>query len=83
MLKSLLAASLIVTGLALPAGAMPSLRTDMPAAPVTEVYGGCGIYAHRGPYGGCLPGGQAGYVPYRAWPPGWHLGPNGRRCWRN
>ncbi|HLW93063.1 MAG TPA: hypothetical protein VKS78_17410 [Roseiarcus sp.] len=51
---------------------------------VVQVYGGCGVYAHRGPYGGCRPGGQAGgYGWGRACPPGFHLGPEGRRCWPN
>jgi hypothetical protein len=53
-------------------------------APVTLAYGGCGPYAHRGPYGGCRPGGQwGGYGWGRACPPGFHLGPYGRRCWPN
>jgi hypothetical protein len=67
--------------------AMPLSSVDSASAPqVTLVYGGCGIYGHRGPYGGCRPGGQAGgYWGYgiRPCPPGWHLGPYGRHCWRN
>jgi hypothetical protein len=53
---------------------------------VIQVYGGCGPYAHRGPYGGCRPGGQyGGYWGYgvRPCPPGFHLGPYGRHCWPN
>ncbi|WP_371212429.1 GCG_CRPN prefix-to-repeats domain-containing protein [Methylocystis sp. SC2] len=34
-------------------------------APVEKVYGGCGVYGHRGPYGGCRAGGQAGGWRYR------------------
>ena len=52
------------------------------APPIILAYGGCGPYAHRGPFGGCRPGGQwGGYIPGTACPPGWHLGPYGRRCW--
>jgi hypothetical protein len=39
-------------------------------APVTLVSGGCGPYAHRGPYGGCRAGG--GW--HRGWHRGWHGG---------
>ena len=61
--------------------------------------GGCGIGWHRGPYGGCrrndvivehpavvvaTPGGRVIFAPLgRACPIGYHLGPQGRRCWPN
>lgn len=48
-----------------------------------RVYGGCGPYGHRGPWGGCRPGGQWGGYNWNSCPPGFHLGPYGRRCWPN
>ncbi|QGM96269.1 GCG_CRPN prefix-to-repeats domain-containing protein [Methylocystis parvus] len=43
-----------------------------PAEPgmVEQVWGGCGPYGHRGPWGGCRAGGQwgGGYRPYYARP---------------
>jgi hypothetical protein len=88
MLKAILPLS-VAAALAFavsPASAMPMLNLgDSAAAPdVTLVYGGCGPYGHRGPYGGCRPGGQwGGYGAGRPCPPGFHLGPYGRRCWPN
>jgi hypothetical protein len=67
--------------------AMPLSDVDGSSSPhVTLVYGGCGPYAHRGPYGGCRPGGQwggywAGGISPCPW--GYHLGPYGRHCWPN
>lgn len=46
---------------AMPAGAM----SDAVQAPIEKAYGGCGVYGHRGPYGGCRAGGQAGGWRYR------------------
>ncbi|HLH10935.1 MAG TPA: hypothetical protein VKV77_03525 [Methylovirgula sp.] len=65
--------------------AMPLSGLDGASAPhVTLVYGGCGPYGHRGPYGGCRWGGQwGGYWRGRPCPPGFHLGPYGRHCWPN
>jgi hypothetical protein len=61
--------------------------------------GGCGWGYHRGPYGGCRANGGPVVVPRagvvvvpgavifaplgRACPVGYHLGPQGRRCWAN
>ena len=60
------------------------VASDADAPPIILAYGGCGPYAHRGPFGGCRPGGQwGGYVPGTACPRGWHLGPYGQRCWPN
>lgn len=60
----------------------PSTRAADSA--VVQVYEGCGPYGHRGPYGGCRPGGQwGGYVPGYSCPPGWHIGQYGQRCWPN
>jgi hypothetical protein len=87
-MKTLLPAALLGAILATPAAAAPLAglgATDAaPGAPIVRVYGGCGPMGHRGPYGGCRPGGQwGGYVRGRACPPGFHLGPYGRRCWPN
>lgn len=43
-----------------PARAMPVMRDPGVAAPIVKVWGGCGPYGHRGPFGGCRPGGQWG-----------------------
>lgn len=89
MLKRFLSL-LVVPGFAFAASqaeAVPLSSLNGAAAPqVTLVYGGCGPYGHRGPYGHCRPGGQwggywgGGVSPC---PPGWHIGPYGRHCWRN
>ncbi|WP_405044790.1 GCG_CRPN prefix-to-repeats domain-containing protein [Methylocystis echinoides] len=39
---------------------MPLQKMDGVDAPVEKVYGGCGPYGHRGPWGGCRRGGQWG-----------------------
>ena len=40
------------------------------ATQIEKVYGGCGPYGHRGPWGRCRPGGQwgGGYYGWRARP---------------
>jgi len=86
MLK-LLVPSLVLAGLAAPASALPmvdALAHGPENARIIQVYGGCGPYAHRGVYGYCHPGGQAGgYIRGRSCPAGYHIGPYGRRCWPN
>lgn len=85
MLRTLIPAAALAIGLAAPAAALPVSAPpvqDIPNTQVVPVYGGCGPYGHRGPYGGCRPGGQAGGYRFgRACPPGFRLGPYGRRCW--
>ena len=102
MLKNWIAASAFAAAFCLMAGmpnaqAMPMGNAGNGAAQVILVSGGCGPYWHRGPYGGCRPGGQWGYPgggdggvspifgPYggRWCPPGYHLGPYRGRCWPN
>ena len=81
----LIATAILGAGLALGLGAQAQaaiavqpLQTE---AAIIKAYGGCGPMGHRGPYGGCRPGGQYGGYRYgRACPPGFHLGPYGRRC---
>ena len=88
MIRQSLVAAALCLGLAGPAAAFPAgtAALGLPLdTGVMTVAGGCGPYGHRGPYGGCRPGGQAGYRPYggyRPCPPGYHLGRYGRRCFR-
>jgi hypothetical protein len=78
-------ALIFAAALAAPAhAAMPVAPSETAGAPIVQAYGGCGPYGHRGPYGGCRWGGQWGGYRYgRPCPPGFHLGPYGRRCWPN
>jgi hypothetical protein len=81
-LKYLLAFGL-AAALAAPAqAAMPVAPADAArAAPIVQVFGGCGAFGHRGALGRCRAGGQlSGVVPVRPCPLGFHLGPYGRRC---
>ncbi len=84
----LVAATILGTGLMLGLGAQAqaaiAVQPLQSEAPIVKTFGGCGPMGHRGPYGGCRAGGQwGGYVPGRACPPGFHIGPYGRRCWPN
>jgi hypothetical protein len=80
----------LVFSVILALGIVSSANATMLVGPVErgsnieKAYGGCGPYGHRGPWGGCRAGGQwGGYGMGRACPPGFHLGPYGRRCWPN
>ena len=73
-MRMLIRASLVASAIALgavPVAAMPLDTSNATSAEpaVTLVSGGCGIYFHRGPYGGCIRNGF-----YRARPYGWHRG---------
>ncbi|MCE4223502.1 hypothetical protein HCU64_07040 [Methylobacterium sp. C25] len=90
MLKTFVAAPVLALGMAVslagPASALPIVNAVDTGgeAQIIQVYGGCGPMGHRGPYGGCRSGGQwGGYGRGRACPPGFHLGPYGRKCWPN
>jgi hypothetical protein len=48
------------------------------ASPIVKVAEGCGPGFWRGPGGRCHP-----FAVNRACPPGYHLGPEGKRCWPN
>lgn len=51
--------------------AMPVPAPQTEQGLVVQVWGGCGPYGHRGPWGGCRAGGQWGggyYRPYYARP---------------
>ena len=79
MTKSLLLATTLALGLATAAsaGVFPLQR---PAADgmIITVAEGCGAGWWRGPHGRCHP-----MFNGRACPPGYHLGPERRRCWPN
>jgi hypothetical protein len=45
---------------------------------IVKVAEGCGRGFWRGPHGACHP-----MAVNRACPPGFHLGPEGHRCWPN
>jgi hypothetical protein len=78
------AAAALLLGPVAEASAMPMANPGVAAPEATLVYGGCGPRGHRGPYGGCRAGGQwGGYGLGRPCPPGFHLGPHGRKCWPN
>jgi hypothetical protein len=91
MLKNWIVAGALGLTIGMPnVQAMPIGNVGGGDAQVIRVSGGCGPYWHRGPYGGCQPGGQWGfagggirpfYQPYC--PPGYHLGPYRGRCWPN
>lgn len=98
--KKLLVAALLSIGLAFALApgaaraAMPVPAQDGVDSPIQQVYGGCGPYGHRGPWGGCRRGGQwsgygYGWRPAYARPmwrrgPAWRARPYGgaRRYWR-
>jgi hypothetical protein len=66
------------------AQAAPVIPADVGAqTPIVKVFQGCGPYGHRGPMGRCRPGGQWGGYNRFSCPPGWHIGPYGRKCWPN
>jgi hypothetical protein len=59
------------------AGVMP-VQVAKTGSLVTTVAEGCGPGMWRGPGGRCHP-----MYNGRACPPGYHLGPEGKRCWPN
>ena len=85
MVASLMVASLMVASLMAPALAAPVLPQGHGSSSIVQVEGGCGEGWHRGGDGYCYRNHayRDGYGQYRACPPGWHLGEEGRRCWRN
>ena len=81
MLKTLLSLSAAVALVVAvsSAEALPLSNVDGASSSphLTLVYGGCGPYGHRGPWGGCRRGGQWSGPYWRG--PGWRFY-NG--CWR-
>ena len=58
-MHKLLIPTLFALGFALPASALPVpalLAPNAGESGIIQVYGGCGPYGHRGPYGGCRAG---------------------------
>ena len=77
MTKVVLAA-LLAVGVATSANAGISVAPLKSDSGVTRVAEGCGPGLWRGPGGRCHP-----MFNGRACPPGYHLGPEGKRCWPN
>ncbi len=79
MIKSFVLSAVLAAGFATAAsaGVTPAAigKTD---ASIIRVAEGCGPGWWRGPGGRCHP-----MAMNRACPPGYHLGPHGRRCWPN
>jgi hypothetical protein len=63
--------------------AVTPLSGPVVGSPTILVEGGCGRDYHRGPEGRCVPNWREWERGWRACPPGWHLGREGRRCWPN
>jgi hypothetical protein len=76
-LKSVLGA-LFAIGLATSANAAMTPAPVGANSSIVKVAEGCGAGMWRGPGGRCHP-----FAVGRACPPGYHLGPEGRRCWPN
>lgn len=90
MLKKIVVAGALALSVGMSAAqAEPLAAYTGNGASVILVSGGCGPYGHRGPYGGCQPGGQWGaraIQPSYGWggphcPPGYRLGPYRHACW--
>jgi hypothetical protein len=74
-----MAAALVSPTFAAPTVAPPASS----ASSIIMVEGGCGRDYHRDERGSCRPNWREWEPGSRACPPGWHLGPEGRRCWPN
>jgi hypothetical protein len=79
MLRTIILGTMLACGLATAAsaGVTPVLRSNADGL-VVQVAEGCGPGRWRGPGGHCHP-----FVVGRRCPPGYHIGPQGRRCWPN
>ena len=79
MIKTIILSGALAIGLATAASAgiayTPIQKSDSLIVKVAE---GCGAGFWRGPGGHCHP-----MAVGRACPPGYHLGPEGKRCWPN
>ncbi len=77
---------IIALSAAFPFSVATAAVAGVPAAPIgasgggliVKVAEGCGAGFWRGPGGRCHP-----FAVNRACPPGYHLGPEGKRCWPN
>jgi len=81
IVTTVLAGTALAVSAVAPVMAMPVQQNLGGAAELTLVSGGCGPYGHRGPWGGCRPGGGwggPGWGWHRHWGgggyyhPGWH-----------
>lgn len=79
MFKSLVLSAALAAGFATAAsaGVIPATIGKSDAG-IIKVAEGCGPGWWRGPNGRCHP-----MAMNRACPPGYHLGPEGKRCWPN
>lgn len=80
MLRTMLLSSALAVGLVTAASAAVTTPAPMGdnGSLVIKTAEGCGPGYWRGPGGRCHPFAQG-----RACPAGYHLGPEGRRCWPN
>ena len=79
MVKTILLSAALALGIASAASAAvtPAPVGNFSSA-IVKVAEGCGPGMWRGPHGRCHP-----MFDGRACPPGYHLGPERRRCWPN
>ena len=83
MIKAVTLSAVLATALGFGSAAQAAsvVDLDQSAGEIIQVYGGCGVYGHRGPYGGCRTGGQfGGYIRGRSCPAGFHVGRFGQHC---
>jgi hypothetical protein len=78
MVRTLVLSAALVFGLATAASAMSAAPVTTSGGLVIKVAEGCGPGFWRGPAGKCHP-----MAVGRACPIGYHLGPEGKRCWPN
>ena len=79
MTRTLLLGVALAFGIASAAGAaVTPVQVGQGAGLVVKTAEGCGPGWWRGPGGRCHP-----FATGRACPRGYHLGPEGRRCWPN
>ncbi len=76
-LSSIVAAGFFASA---PTEAMPLTKSPM-GAPIVPIAGGCGPYAHRNPWGACVPGGGWGGAPVYGWGGGYYGGGYRRGYW--
>jgi hypothetical protein len=78
MISKLVIGTLFAIGLAGSAQAAMTVSPLEKGGAVTLVAEGCGPGLWRGPGGHCHP-----YAAHRMCPRGYHIGPQGHRCWPN
>jgi hypothetical protein len=78
MIRTIVLSAALALGVATAAGAGVIPAPVGAASPVVKIAEGCGPGFWRGPAGRCHPMAMG-----RACPPGYHLGPEGKKCWPN